>query len=123
MKVDFPNNIIYKGRLEFKDMPKFYNQCDLIILPSLTEGFPNVILESYACGKPVLATTEAFPEELSVFGAVGKIDEFPKIIREIRNEDLVLMGKKAREYVKKRYTWKKFGESMIKLFKDVLDKY
>ena len=121
MKVDFPNNIIYKGSLEFKDMPKFYNQCDLIILPSLTEGFPNVILESYACGKPVLATSEAFPEELPVFGAVSKIDEFPKIIREIRDEDLVSIGKKAREYVKKRYAWKKFGESMIKLFKDVLN--
>lgn len=116
MKVDFPTNMRYKGEIPFDGMPYFYNQCDLVILPSFTEGLPSVILEAYACEKPILATLEAVPEELRVFGAVGSIDDFPDIISKIRKEPLESMGKRARKYVEKQYTWEKFGHSMLSHF-------
>lgn len=38
-------------------------QCGIFVLPSYTEGFPNVILESMACGCAIVATTVgAIPE-------------------------------------------------------------
>ena len=36
-----------------------YHACDVSILPSKSEGFPNVILESFAAGKPVIVSTAA----------------------------------------------------------------
>jgi teichuronic acid biosynthesis glycosyltransferase TuaC len=52
---------IAPGRVEFRDnMPQSelrfaYSACDVLALPSLREGWPNVILEAIACGTPVVA--------------------------------------------------------------------
>jgi glycosyltransferase involved in cell wall biosynthesis len=49
------------GRVEFRDnMPQAelryaYSACDVLGLPSLREGWPNVVLEAIACGTPVVA--------------------------------------------------------------------
>jgi len=43
--------------LGYRDNPfKYLAKTDMFVLPSLYEGFPNVILEAYACGVPVIAT-------------------------------------------------------------------
>ncbi len=39
-----------------QDMPAVYRACDVTVLTSEREGTPNVLLESMACGVPVVAT-------------------------------------------------------------------
>lgn len=40
----------------YEDMPDYYNQIDVYVCTSNTEGTPNPCLEAAACGRPILST-------------------------------------------------------------------
>ena len=53
-KLDFKKKVILLN--EQKNLLEFYNGIDLLILPSLSESFPNVVPESMLCSTPVLSS-------------------------------------------------------------------
>lgn len=55
------------------DLPQLYSACDLTVLPSLFEGTPNAVLESLACGCPVIVTDVADNERIVPDGQVGRV--------------------------------------------------
>jgi glycosyltransferase involved in cell wall biosynthesis len=60
------DEILLVGRKQHDDLPIWINASDIFVLPSLSEGFPTVIPEALACGKPVVGTTVGgVPEALS----------------------------------------------------------
>ncbi|MDF1540774.1 MAG: glycosyltransferase family 4 protein [Candidatus Thorarchaeota archaeon] len=50
------SRIVMLGKLPHSDLPSVYQDADMLVLPSLTEGMPAVVLEAMASGIPVLAT-------------------------------------------------------------------
>jgi len=69
----------------------------------------------------VLVASEAVPEELKVFGSVADIEDFGSEIETLRKADLEALGRQARSYVKKHFTWDKFAQSTIRLLESVVD--
>jgi glycosyltransferase involved in cell wall biosynthesis len=48
--------VIFRGHVPHEELFLFYSAADLFCLASEMEGCPNVVLESLACGTPVVAT-------------------------------------------------------------------
>ncbi|MCP5179710.1 MAG: glycosyltransferase [Pseudomonadales bacterium] len=55
------------------DVERLYRVCTLTVLPSAWEGTPNVVLESLACGVPVLGSDVPGNRELLASGEGGEL--------------------------------------------------
>ncbi len=59
------------GEVNRQALPTWMNAADLFCLPSLNEGCPNVLMESLACGVPVVATKVGGIPEIINNGELG----------------------------------------------------
>jgi len=55
-KLNLTNLVRFFGARPHNEIPLWMNACDLFCLPSLREGWPCVIMEALACGRPVVAS-------------------------------------------------------------------
>ena len=55
IRLGLERRISFLGRVD--DIQRYYGAADLAVLPAMYEPFPNVNLESMACGLPVLTTS------------------------------------------------------------------
>ena len=67
------------GKVPHADLNQWYNAASLTCLPSYNEGVPNVLLESMACGTPVVATRiggipEVINDDCGLLTEPGDID-------------------------------------------------
>ena len=66
------NRVIFAGSRD--DIPSLFKEIDILVFPSISgEGFPRVILEAMAAGKPVIATDDAGNAEADKDGLTGYI--------------------------------------------------
>jgi glycosyltransferase involved in cell wall biosynthesis len=106
-----PEAVEFIGELPHARAMEVMAACDLFVLPSHTEGFPNVILEAMALGKAIVATdVGAIPEMLSGgCGALVKPKDVPDLLAALRSlledQDRRLeMGKLARVRAVENYS-------------------
>lgn len=61
------------GRVPQADLPGLYSVADVSVLASMREGWPNVLLESMACGTPVVAADVGGVREMVTDPAAGTV--------------------------------------------------
>ena len=64
---------VFAGAPHDRDLPDYYNACDLFVLPSSREGFGIVFIESLACGKPVVAGDSNGARDAVLDGNLGRL--------------------------------------------------
>ncbi|MBU0769073.1 MAG: glycosyltransferase family 4 protein [Proteobacteria bacterium] len=116
------------GAVPFKNMPNHYRQMDLLLMPSVREGFGLAVAEAMACGLPVVASNcSAIPELIDdgkggFLCKVGDVDAFADKINllsdspKLRHE----MGEYNRAKVEKMFTLDRMAREYQELFDEVL---
>jgi len=57
-------DVEFKNEMRHEQLPDFYRQLDLFVLPTWLDGFGCVYTEAYACGVPFIASTNAGVEDM-----------------------------------------------------------
>jgi len=127
-KLGVHDSLIVLGHVNYEKMPYVYSISDVVVLPSLCEGTPLVLLEAMACGKPVVATRVGGIPEIVEHGKDGILVR-PKDVKGLSKAILTLledpglceeMGRKARERVVKEFDWDVKADKVLKIYREVL---
>ena len=92
------------------DVTPYYQSADLLILPSVKEGLPNVMLEAMACGLPCVAARTSGSRELIVEGETGctytpgDVTDLARVVRRCLSSEGTGMGQKAWRLAQERYS-------------------
>ena len=115
-------NLEFLGKVDQEKLPDYYNAADMVIVPSThEEGFGRVIIESLACGTPVIGSNRgAIPEAMDK--TVGElITVTPETIAKTityystHPKELKKKSENARKFAEKRYGEKNI-ETIIKAY-------
>jgi phosphatidylinositol alpha 1,6-mannosyltransferase len=118
-----PRGSTFTGKLEGTALSEAYASSDVLIFPSTTDTFGNVMLEAMASGVPVLAadvgpSREVVPPDTGWLATPGRADAFASVLRDaVQNRhDVVRRGARAREVALER-SWNAIWDA---LFSDYL---
>lgn len=120
-----PENVRFCGALRGEELERFYRHSRVIALPSLWyEGFPNVVIEAMARGKPVICSDIGGLREIVDEAATGYLFQPgnpARLAERIRRlwqspETCRAMGERGREKARSEYSPDKYHERLMHLY-------
>jgi glycosyltransferase involved in cell wall biosynthesis len=123
---------LHLGNIENERMmTAAYNAADLLVVPSIQDNLPNVILESMSCGLPVVAfdsggiSDMVINENTGLLCKTGSSHSLSKCIQRLIQDDVLrnhcaLMGPKV---VKNKFSMELNARNYINLYQSLIDKY
>ncbi|HDR3890048.1 TPA: glycosyltransferase family 1 protein [Bacillus cereus] len=120
-------NVTFTGYLQGVDLAEAYASSDLMVFPSTTETFGNVVLESLACGTPVIGANSGGVKNIITDGKTGVLcepkneDSFLSSIYELLNNEEMRkqISLDARSYAATQ-SWDEISNNLLMHYDDVI---
>ena len=116
-------DVLFKGKISYTEMPYYFNLCDIFLMPSYHETFCTAVAEAMACGKPVVVANDtALPEVVGNCGLLvdaGNIDGFVDAISRLLDDDALRkrIGLRARKRVENLFFLDRVIKDYLRLFR------
>jgi glycosyltransferase involved in cell wall biosynthesis len=121
-------NVTFLGKVDKEEVARYMKSCELMILPSYSEGFPLVLAEAMACGLPIVTTNvRGLPEIVKdgVNGCLAEPGDCKNLAVKMRLllEDNQKRGEISRRNVKeaKRYSWENVSNQIYQSLKEQVE--
>jgi glycosyltransferase involved in cell wall biosynthesis len=107
---------------QFEEMPYFYSAADLMVFPSLFEGFGLPLLEAMKCGVATSASrSSSLPEvggDATEYFAPTDVEDIARGMYRVLSDDaykkeLIIRGLKQAQL----FTWEKNAQQMVEIFR------
>lgn len=115
--------IKFVGMVPNENVPEYMISSDIFVLPSLSEGFPNVILEAMASGLPIICTEVGGMREIIKEGENGfmvstkNIEELSeKVLMLLQDDELRKNISKNNKIAVKKYDLENVVERIEKIY-------
>jgi len=116
-------NVEVLGRIDPEELAVLYRNCDLVVLPSLGEGFPLVAQESLASGVPIMLNAEvgeALGQELP--GVISVPNADPETWKHSYDNAIAdkgilrTLGENGALFARTAWSWKETSNQYLQLF-------
>jgi glycosyltransferase involved in cell wall biosynthesis len=123
------DRVILLGWIQNDVLADYYNASNVVVMPSLEEGFGIPAAEAMGCELPVVSSDAGGLVEIVQDGITGlvvaKADEkalAEAVVKLLDNPELAYkMGKAGRETAEKNFSWNKTAERFLELFQNYVE--
>lgn len=119
------NSVTYLGKPNKCTLVQIYNAADILLSPSLYEGFGMTVLEAMACGTPVIASNvTSFPEvagDAAVLVAPTDVQAIVETISRLQNDSIYHQWLSSKGLARaKLFTWEATAEQIATAYEKLL---
>jgi glycosyltransferase involved in cell wall biosynthesis len=119
-----PERILLTSRIPPAEVPDYIRSADVVLVPSMEEGLPNISMEASACGRPVVGSAVGgIPEvvahdETGLLLEAGNVNAWREaLVQCCRDPDRLRgMGLRARQRMERLFDARAYAPRMLDLY-------